>query len=629
MRVTNADLQPARRTTTVFRLLAVALAALALLPSDQPVDPRLALVGAGYLAFAGLLWLTPVRLDAAWLVATAALVDAAAVSGSIGLAPATAPPLWALYLFPLAGAAVVGRLAVSMTASLGVAGYLATTWLRTQALPAGALWPVALLAATAFAVDTLTSRWLAEQRQTHAWREAAAVRESLRREQVLQQAATALAATLERQVVQDAVAAAGRFGLEATVALVDRVSERPSADEVVAETSVRLTAERAVPAEEVGAPPGEAAFAAPVSADLELRAWRADPPLDSADAAWLEKLASLTRGALERCTQHEQLQAEKARLAASLEAAPAPLALWDRSGRLVHANSAFQGLGLDGAPPVELPPTALLEEEITLGDPPRTFVVMTVPVAERQYVLSLYRDITRERQALRAKDELVSMIGHELRNPLTSIQGYSQMMARQLGVVQQQVNQLNRLIGDFIDASQLEGGQLPLTPEPLDLAELARAAAERFRGAHEGRTLRLELAATPPVEGDPTRLGQVLDNLLSNAAKYSPADSEIVLSVATDEREVLLSVHDHGTGIAPEHLPRLFDRSYRVPGADTERVSGAGLGLSIARDLVAAHGGRLWAESDGRGRGSSFWVALPVSRAVGARQLEAAEAEPG
>src|SRR5262249_29801425 len=161
-------------------------------------------------------------------------------------------------------------------------------------------------------------------------------------------------------------------------------------------------------------------------------------------------------------------------------------------------------------------------------------------------------------QALRAKDELIALIGHELRNPLTSIHGYSQLMARQSETVRRQVDQLNRLLDDFIEAARREGSQLPLRRESVDLARLAAAAAERFRGAFAGRRLRLELAAAVPIEGDPARLAQVVDNLLGNAAKYSPPEFEIVLAVGVEGERAVLAVRDRSVGIAPEHLPHLF-----------------------------------------------------------------------
>src|SRR5205823_7509456 len=116
--------------------------------------------------------------------------------------------------------------------------------------------------------------------------------------------------------------------------------------------------------------------------------------------------------------------------------------------------------------------------------------------------------------------------------------------------------------------------------------------------------------------GDPQRLGQVVDNLLSNAAKYSPADTAILLGVASDDEWARIQVVDRGCGIAAEHLPHLFDRFYRVPMDAADAPPGLGLCLSIVRDLVDAHGGRVEVASDGIGRGSRFTVVLPIALAL-------------
>jgi signal transduction histidine kinase len=156
----------------------------------------------------------------------------------------------------------------------------------------------------------------------------------------------------------------------------------------------------------------------------------------------------------------------------------------------------------------------------------------------------------------------------------------------------------------------------------VDLAELSRTAAERFRGGHEGRPLRINATNRLLVIGDATRLGQVLDNLLDNAAKYSSPESEIALEARESDDEVLILVRDHGIGIKSEYLPSLFDRFYRVPEAAGGETRGFGLGLSIVRDLVAAHGGRVWAESAGEGQGSTFCVAIPAAKDANAVTLE-------
>ncbi|MHB1417382.1 MAG: sensor histidine kinase, partial [Chloroflexota bacterium] len=172
-------------------------------------------------------------------------------------------------------------------------------------------------------------------------------------------------------------------------------------------------------------------------------------------------------------------------------------------------------------------------------------------------------------------------------------------------------------------ASRIEGGQLPLKRQPVDMGSLVRAAADRFRGAHDGRALRVEVGDVPPVEGDPGRLEQIVDNLLSNAAKYSPPEQAIRLAMGVVEGRLVMTVQDSGVGIAPEHLPYVFNRFYRAPGADTARVKGLGLGLSIVRDLVAAHGGRVWVESAGPGKGSTFHVSLPTASPIPAEPARA------
>jgi signal transduction histidine kinase len=237
-------------------------------------------------------------------------------------------------------------------------------------------------------------------------------------------------------------------------------------------------------------------------------------------------------------------------------------------------------------------------------------------VAERE------SEVAREREALRAKDELLAIVGHELRTPLSSIKGYGQLMSRQLATVQEQVQRLDQLIGDVLDTA---GGELTLRREAIDVDDLIRSAADRFRAAHPERRVELELTASSIIEGDVDRLSQVVDNLLSNADKYSPADTPIAVRTKLHNGRVRIGVIDHGVGISREHLPRLFDRFYRVPAADSSGPSGFGLGLSIVRDLVEAHGGQVEVESDGPGTGCTFSVVLPV--AVPADQLVSAATE--
>ena len=225
----------------------------------------------------------------------------------------------------------------------------------------------------------------------------------------------------------------------------------------------------------------------------------------------------------------------------------------------------------------------------------------------------MLREITRERKELAAKDEFLSLVGHELRTPLTSIHGFSQLIDRNLSVIKQQVGQLDRLINDLGAESRGQGGRLSLDLQTVDASELVRAAADRFKASYPDRTLDVVVEQAAPVTADPARLMQVLDNLITNAVKYSPPEHPIRLRVESQEEQVLIGVQDEGVGLDAEHLHHVFERFYRVPDAHTEQVKGLGLGLSIVRDLVVAHGGRVWAESAGPGRGSTFLVSLPAA----------------
>jgi signal transduction histidine kinase len=148
------------------------------------------------------------------------------------------------------------------------------------------------------------------------------------------------------------------------------------------------------------------------------------------------------------------------------------------------------------------------------------------------------------------------------------------------------------------------------------VTDLVASATERLRAARPERKVDASLRGEALIEGDAERLGQVLDNLLSNAAKYSPVDSTIGVRSWLDDEWVYIAVSDSGRGIAAEHMPLLFDRFYRVPTSDGAGPQGFGLGLSIVRDLVEAHRGRIDVVSQGPGKGATFTVALPVALAL-------------
>lgn len=218
----------------------------------------------------------------------------------------------------------------------------------------------------------------------------------------------------------------------------------------------------------------------------------------------------------------------------------------------------------------------------------------------------LGRDVQSLGGALRAKEDALTTAVHELRNPLTAVHGYATLMSRNLQAVQGQLTQLERLMADLLSTEQQPGDE-----GPVDAAAQARQAIARAR--IRGARIDLDGPVEPVrVAIGEARFAQLLDNLISNAIKYSPTGEPILLSITVDQNVGKVSVIDHGMGIPAEHLARIFDRFYRV-GGTADAVAGEGLGLSICKEIVTAHGGKIWAQSEGAGRGSTFAFTLPLA----------------
>jgi len=221
----------------------------------------------------------------------------------------------------------------------------------------------------------------------------------------------------------------------------------------------------------------------------------------------------------------------------------------------------------------------------------------------------LGRDVEHLGGALRAREDALATAVHELRNPLTAVHGYATLMSRNLTAVQGQLKQLERLMADLLSSEQRGPG----ADESVDAVVETREAIARAR-VRSGVEVDLDAPDAPVLLAiDRARFAQVLDNLLANAAKYSPPNEPVVMRVERGDQQARISVSDRGIGIPPEHLERIFDRFYRVPGS-SEEVSGQGLGLSICREIVATHGGDIRAMSEGTGRGSTFTFTLPLAQ---------------
>jgi signal transduction histidine kinase len=239
-------------------------------------------------------------------------------------------------------------------------------------------------------------------------------------------------------------------------------------------------------------------------------------------------------------------------------------------------------------------------------------------VADALVKLAQTKGITPEQETL-------SLIAHELRNPLTFLAGFSELLAARGDLPDQvkeiatelhkQTEHMVNLTERLLELSRLQSGQVSLTKQWVDLVELARDQVTKTGALSDRHTFRV-LASPDPVRvrADITRVAQAMSNLLSNAVKYSPAGGEITVTLQETADEVTVAVTDEGVGVAKDRLPRLFQPFYRVLQPETMRVEGLGLGLALTRAIVEAHGGRIWAESE-PGKGSKFAFALPKSAA--------------
>ncbi|HVC35569.1 MAG TPA: ATP-binding protein [Chloroflexota bacterium] len=237
--------------------------------------------------------------------------------------------------------------------------------------------------------------------------------------------------------------------------------------------------------------------------------------------------------------------------------------------------------------------------------------------------LAVLDDLSSIKELERLREEWTSIVAHDLRQPVTVVLGYATQLARRghsddtprakaIEHILASANQLRRMINDLLDASRLEARRLALERQSLDLVGLVSTVVERTAKVTVGRAVRFEPAsgAIPRVWADPSRIEQVLGNLLSNAARYGYPGAEIRVRVNRVVGEVEVSVANAGDGIAPDELPKLFARFRRRRRFAEDGIPGLGLGLYITRGLVEAHGGRIWVEST-PGQTTTFYFTIP------------------
>jgi len=255
--------------------------------------------------------------------------------------------------------------------------------------------------------------------------------------------------------------------------------------------------------------------------------------------------------------------------------------------------------------------------------PGRTFDVTAAPLPGGGAVAVL-RDLTERERAEKTRRDFIANVSHELRTPLTSIQGYTETLLDSgpendhtrdfLEIVRKNASRMARLTEDLLTLARVESGEQRFSLQPVSPSELVQEAARDFREIAKAHSVELQIenGALPSVNADSEALHQVFSNLVDNALKYGASGGRIIIGARSSPLGVEFYVRDFGPGISSEHLPRLFERFYRVDKARSRESGGTGLGLAIAKHIVLAHGGTIRAESE-LNHGSAFLFTLPVA----------------
>src|SRR5215510_4642549 len=259
------------------------------------------------------------------------------------------------------------------------------------------------------------------------------------------------------------------------------------------------------------------------------------------------------------------------------------------------------------------------------------YVGSVFDITERKQAEAEREQLAREQVARaaaeaanRSKDEFLAMVSHELRSPLNAILGYTRMLRscpvdreainNVIAIVERNAKAQLKIVEDLLDSARIIAGKLRIEPGPVDLVPVLEAALDTARSAAEakGVTLAADFGLLPEqVLGDPTRLQQIVWNLLTNAVKFTPEGGRVELRMAGDADNVRITVSDTGKGIEPEFLPFVFEHFRQADASSSRRYGGLGLGLSLVKHLVELHGGTIAAESEGKARGAAFTVTLP------------------
>ncbi len=389
---------------------------------------------------------------------------------------------------------------------------------------------------------------------------------------------------------------------------------------------------------------------------------RADQTFSEEDVETLVMFASQAALVIANARQHRDVQRARADLETLVNTAPVGVVVVDATtGAMVSANQEarrlVEVLGPGQSPAellaaltlhradgreVSLSDFALAEalragetvrgEEITLslGDRSVTTLLNATPIRTESGELERYvatvQDMTPLKELERLRAEFLAMVSHELRAPLTSVKGSITTLLNPSSplnpgeviqfhrIIDSQTDQMRELIADLLDVARIDTGTLSVAPEPTDLATLVAEAREAFQSGGGQHTLLIDLdPELPLVMADRLRMVQVLNNLLFNAARHSQETSPIRVFVERGELQVTVTVADEGSGVPADRMSSLFRKFSGITAEDRDRdLARSGLGLAICKGIVEAHGGRIWAESDGPGTGARFSLTIPT-----------------
>lgn len=364
-----------------------------------------------------------------------------------------------------------------------------------------------------------------------------------------------------------------------------------------------------------------------------------------------QKANSLEAEIAERKAAEEQLRLSESRYRRLFESNLIGVFVSDFDGAFLDANDAF--LNLLGYTRAELLAGAMQREALT---PPEFHYLSQNAVKalqeagasgtyEKEYLhksgkrlpvlvavtriensatcIGFVLDISERKDLEKRKDEFISMASHELKTPLTSLKGFLGLLQRRLITqgdettlhyltrMDVQVNKLTRLINDLLNLSRMQTGQIDYRPECFAVDALLQETVENVQGTTQSHRLILAGQAQVEVFADRDRIGQVLINLLNNAIKYSPGADSVLIHVAKERGQVIVSVQDFGIGIAKGYQRKIFERFYQINDPQEKAYAGLGIGLYISCEIIRRHGGQLWVESE-KGKGATFHFTLPL-----------------